>query len=31
VGKILGADLGPEAEDRVFGGNVARWLEEVER
>lgn len=31
VGKILGAGLGPDAERRVFGANIARWLAEVER
>ncbi len=29
VGKVLGAGLDPETEERVFGGTVARWLAEV--
>lgn len=29
VGKVLGAGLDPDAEERVFGGTVARWLAEV--
>lgn len=31
VGKILAARLDPADEARVFGGNIARWLEEVDR
>lgn len=31
VGKVLGAGLDREAQDLVFGGNVARWLGEVAR
>lgn len=29
VGKVLGAGLDADIEDRVFGGTVARWLGEV--
>jgi predicted TIM-barrel fold metal-dependent hydrolase len=29
VGKVLGAGLDADAEERVFGGTVARWLAEV--
>lgn len=29
VGKVLGAGLSPDTEDRVFGGTVTRWLGEV--
>ena len=31
VGKVLGAGLEQDAADRVFGGTVAGWLEEVRR
>jgi len=29
VGKVLAAGLSSEEEDLVFGGNIARWLDEV--
>lgn len=31
VGKVLGAGLDAESEQRVFGGTVAAWLAEVQR